>query len=153
MSSRRVSWTRLAIILALSALMGSDSALAALICTQTMGCHATSSVQGEATPKSEELSPAPDSAVQSMPCCPGSNENAMQCADPAMGCCTLEQGSSQPAVVVSKSISGGATLDAALSATPAESLYPATGRFIEGWGTNTSLYVKPVNQKKTDLRI
>lgn len=153
MNSGRTSRARLAIVLALLVVMGSDSALAALICSRSMGCHATSSIQDQDTPTAGEQSSAADSAVQSMPCCPGSDENAMQCADPAMDCCTLEQGNSQSAVVVSKSNSGRVKLDAALSNTAAANASVTAGQFTPEWSTDPSLYVKPVNQKKTDLRI
>jgi hypothetical protein len=153
MGSRRASRTRLAIVLALSALMWSDSALAALICSQRMGCHATSSVQGQASLAAEDQSPADDSAVHSMACCPHSDEDAMQCLDPAMGCCTLEQGSSQPAVVDSKSNSRPAKLDVAVSSASAAVTSSAAEQVIHGWHIDTSLYIRPVNQKKTDLRI
>lgn len=152
MSSLHISRIRLAVILALSVVVCLGSPLAALICSQRMGCHATSSIQDQ-TVTTDEQSPAADSEVQPRSCCPSSGENAMQCADPAMGCCTLEQENSQSAVVVSKSNPRRAKLDAALSGTAAVSASPAAEPFIHGSPTSNSLYVKPVNQKKTDLRI
>jgi hypothetical protein len=70
-----------------------------------------------------------------------------------MDCCTLEQRNSQSAVVVSKSNLGRARLDAALSNPAAANTSGIAGQFTPEWRTDPSLYVKPVDQKKADLRI
>ena len=149
MSSRGTSRARLAIILALAVLMSSDAALAALACAHSMGCHSGPLGVTKAADSSPETA-APE--VQGMACCPNSSEVEMQCADPAMGCCTLEQGGPQSAVVVSKWGPTPARHYPLLSAANTVAL-PASTRHLDNNRNATSLYIKPVSQKKTDLRI
>ena len=94
---------------------------------------------------------ASDTEMRAMPCCPGSGEVAMQCSDPAMNCCTLEQGGRDPAVV-SKSAPASSKRDASVSI-EAVTANPAAWQQIENNQDNAALYVKPVHQRKTDLRI
>jgi len=151
MRSNGTSRTRLAIILALSVLMWSDAALAALVCAaHGMGCYSGSSHMDPAATDASNLQ-ASDTEMRAMPCCPGSGEVAMQCSDPAMNCCTLEQGGRDPAVV-SKSTSVSSRPDASVSAAVVTA-GPAAWQQTENNQNNAALYVKPVNQRKTDLRI
>jgi hypothetical protein len=154
MGSRRVLRLRLAITLALVAMMGSDAALAALVCSRGTGCHSASSRQGQPVLSAEDTSNTASSEMGPMPCCPGgSAEVTMECSNLAMGCCTLQQGGSQPAVVISKFSPGPSGADAAVSAIAAPFVRHAAEQFHYDWGSTASPYIRPVDQKKTDLRI
>ena len=151
MKSLATSRTRLAIILALAVVMSSDAALAALVCARSMGCHSGSFSMGEQPAAGDASSVT--AGARAMPCCPRSAELAMQCADPAMGCCTLEQGGSPPAVVISKSSPTRAKSHLALSSVAVAAHPSAAEQFDHVSRIDASLFVKPVDQKKTDLRI
>jgi hypothetical protein len=150
MNSRCTSRIRLALVLALAVVMSSDSAMAVLVCNRVMamGCHSSSSSPDQPASSSET-----DAEVQAMPCCPGSAAVTMQCSDPAMDCCTLEQGGRESAVVVSKSNTIPIKPLALLLSAAVSNHSAASARLIRDFDDGTSAYVKPVNQKKTDLRV
>jgi hypothetical protein len=145
MSSPRTSRFRAAVILALALFVWSDAALASFVCPHMTGCEDGMPSQADTI--------ADQPAATAMPCCPVKPETSMECGDSAMECCAWHHRDSDVFAILSTSNQSRpkqllAVLPAATTAAPMPAAHPPVSRCA----SNDS-YVKPVSQKKTDLRI
>ena len=147
MFSHRTTWLRVAIILALTLVVSSDAALASFVCPHMSGCE-------HGMPAADDSKTAIEfHSTAAMPCCPVKPEVSMQCDASAMECCAWHHSNSDVTAVLFASDQPHpkqlvAALVAATTAAPALAARPHTS------GVAVDLaYVKPVTQKKTDLRI
>jgi len=88
-----------------------------------------------------------------MPCCPMQPGNSAQCGAASVSCCVLHHGGSRvSAIVLASDQPRPKRAQAILTTALAEGAITATDLpFVER--DSGPPYVKPVNQKKTDLRI
>ena len=147
-TTSRLSFTA---FLALSAIMWSDAAFSMLLCPHTTGCHQGAAVsQRHSSP--EDTASSDSSEVQSMPCCPVQLSSSAQCGTAPVRCCVLHHGGLGNSAIVSSAQARSKRSQAVLTATIAEdAVTPAHSPLIEH--DSSATYVKPVNQKKADLRI
>jgi hypothetical protein len=147
MFSHRTTWLRAAIILALALLVSSDAALASFLCPHMSGCQ-------HAKPASHHSKAAIEThSASAMPCCPVNPQLSMDCDVGAMQCCTWHHRDADGiAVLFASDRPHPKQLAAVLP--PAASVLPLliARDHIPGLAADLA-YVKPVPQKKTDLRI
>jgi len=133
--------------LAVCAVLWSDPAFAALACAYTPGCPQHTTQVRRATP----INPLPIIA-DSKPCCPAHHAPAKSPMDTPSCCASDDSGATLPAASFSsynpRPRQALALLTATLFACPALDIHSS-------WlaAETTASYVKPVTQKKTDLRI
>jgi hypothetical protein len=133
-------------ILAIAVLFSADAALASFVCPHMSGCE-------HGMPASENSNPAKDASSEAMPCCPVKPESSMECDASAMECCAWHHSDSDvSAILFASDHPRPKQLVAVLSsiASPAPSFMARV--HIPGLADDLT-YIKPVTQKKTDLRI
>ena len=93
-------------------------------------------------------------AAQTMPCCPiNSDDSSFDCGGSAMQCCAWHHGDSEvSAILFSSDMPRPRQLVAVLPVTAPDAPTLAARPSVSGLAGDLS-YVKPVTQKKTDLRI
>jgi hypothetical protein len=151
--SRRIVSLMLALVVGLWAEMGLASPSA--VDGHGMQCHHSSHVGDQpATGDGEASSPpvSPEEHASSVPCCPMQPESLPpECGD--RPCCTV---SGEPVRPLAFLVVSGNSLEKELSAdgprTGVVSL-PQLGAVIATRMADASLYIQPVSDKKTDLRI
>ena len=146
MLSLHISRFRAAIILAVTVFVWSDAALASFVCPHMSGCEHGMPAQGHQHSRDAQ-------AAEPMPCCPLNSESSTECAASVMECCSWHRSESdQTAILFASDHPRTKQVAAVLPAT-----IPATPSLI-AWAHSPGLasdllYAKPVDQKKTDLRI
>lgn len=143
----RISWLRATIILMVALVVSSDAALASFVCPRMSGCEHGMPAEDHQHPVAVQASGAP------MPCCPVKPEVSMECDASAMECCAWHQRDSDVTAILFASDQPQpkqmvAPLPAAAPVAP--SLIARD--HVPGLADDVA-YVKPVTQKKTDLRI
>ena len=148
MFSRHLSRFRAAIVLAIAVIVWSDAALASFVCPHMSGCE-------HGMPASTDVAAAADktSVEEGTPCCPVNSENTMQCDVSAMQCCAWHHNDSDVFAVLFASDHPRpkqivALLPAAMPTAPSLIAHAHVSGLAEDLA-----YIKPVTQKKTDLRI
>lgn len=147
MFSPRITRFRAAIILALAVIVWSDAAVASFVCPHMSGCEHGMPAAADSHALAE------NGAAETMPCCPVKSDSSMECDASAMECCAWHHGDSDVLAMLFASDHPrpkqiAAVLPAAASAAP--SLFART--HAPGLADDLP-YLKPVTQKKTDLRI
>lgn len=147
MPSSRIARLRAAIILALALFVWSDAALASLVCPHMSGCE-------HGMPASGDSQAAADNATaEAMPCCPVKPEASMECGGSAMECCAWHHRDSDVSAILFASDQPRPKPIAALLP-PAAAAAPSLMARAHLPSSDDDLpFVKPVTQKKTDLRI
>lgn len=141
------TWLRAAILVVLALVASSDAALASFVCPHMSGCEQGMPAPGEANTSSDAANAA------AMPCCPVKPEVSMECDASAMECCAWHHSDSDfTAVLFVSDQPHPRQLVAALPV--ATTVAPPLAAHVHVPGLAADLaYVKPVTQKKTDLRI
>lgn len=140
MSLARTWRLRLAMALALCAVLWSDPAIAELLCAATPACP------HHAAPTQQRF----PSVSGVKPCCPAHRAPLSAPAD-GPACCASDSGAILPAASFLSGNNGPKRALACVAASPFASL-PADQSLLLTSETTVSC-VKPVDQKKTDLRI
>jgi hypothetical protein len=146
MFSPRIPRLRNATILALAVLVWSGAALAYFVCPHMAGCE-------HGMPASSHSNAGPKTAAaETMPCCPVKPEISMECEASVMECCVLHHRESDVSAILFASDQPkpkqlAAVLPAVLTAPSLIAQAHVPGLAVD------LLYLKPVTQKKTDLRI
>jgi len=138
---------RAAIILALAVLVWSDAALATFVCPYMAGQEHGMPVASASNAGAEGV------AATAMPCCPVKHETSMQCEASMMECCAWHHRENDASAILFASDQPkpkqlAAVLPAAIATAPrlvAQAHVPGLADDLP--------YLKPVTQKKTDLRI
>lgn len=147
MSSLHISRLRAAIILALAVAVWSEAAVASFVCPHISGCEHGMPAADDATAATE------NTAAETMPCCPVKPEASLECSSSAMECCALHGRDSDVFAILFASDHPKPKQIAALSPAAMSSAPSLMARApIPGLADDLA-YVKPVTQKKTDLRI
>jgi hypothetical protein len=150
---RQQSRLRFALVLAISLATWSDLAVAAFLCPHISGCpdQATNQVATNASNKTTQH--AGHSSLGLMPCCPKHGQTAWQCDMAVRDCCIWKHNDPPPAAV--QDASRHPAPNHAIAISPAViALVPSLA--TDPWPRSSDsapLFIKPVNQKKTDLRI
>jgi hypothetical protein len=134
-------------ILAVAVFVWSDAALASFVCPHMSGCEHGMPAMAHSHANAEAA------AIETMPCCPVEPEVSMECDVSAMECCAWHHSDSDvSAVLFASDQPRPKQIPAVL---PARILVAPSLRVREAvpWLTADLAYVKPVSQKKTDLRI
>ena len=147
MLSPRTSRLRASIILVVALFVWSDAALASFLCPHSSGCEHGMPMPSAPTGATEAAT------AESLPCCPVVPEASMDCPASAMECCTWHHSDSEVTALLFASDQpqpkhAAAVTPAAVSVEP-----PFVARLHIFGFTDGPPYVKPVTQKKTDLRI
>jgi hypothetical protein len=143
MSSPRTSRLRAALILVVAVFVWSDAALASFVCPHMSGCE-----HDMPMPAATE-----NSGAAAMPCCPVKPEVSMECDASAMECCTWHHSDTDvTALLFASDQPQPKHFVAVLPAAVANQL-PSLARAHVFSPLDDLPYVKPVTQKKTDLRI
>lgn len=147
MFSSSTSRLRALIILALAVVVWSDAAVASFLCPHMSGCEHGMPASADSNPQAE---PA---AAETMPCCPVKPAASMQCGVSAMECCAWHGRDSDVFAILfasdhPKPKQIAAVLPATVSAAP-----PLIAHISVCGLADDLSYIKPVTQKKTDLRI
>jgi hypothetical protein len=134
-------------ILALAVLFSSDAALASFVCPHMSGCEHGMPASGNSN------AAAADASAQAMPCCPVKPESSMECGASAMECCAWHHSDSDISAILFASDHPrpreiAAVLPSAVLNAPSLMAHA----HISGFADDLA-FVKPVTQKKTDLRI
>jgi hypothetical protein len=132
-------------ILAVAVIVWSDAAVASFVCPHMSAC-------GQGMTAAADSTAGAQNAVEAMPCCPEQPQAAMECGGSPMECCAWERDSETFAIVVASDHQRPRPTNVALPVTTAA---PATLiAYDHDSGLTDHLpYLKPVSQKKTDLRI
>ncbi len=147
MFSPRIARLRAALILALAVFVWSDGALASFVCPHMSGCEHGMPGSGD------QQAGAEAATAEAMPCCPVKPGTSMECDASAMECCAWHHGESDVAAVLFASDQPRPRQIAALlPATVAAAPSLLAHAHLAGLAAALA-YVKPVAQKKTDLRI
>ncbi len=144
MFSPHIARLRNTIILVLAVLVWSDAALASFVCPYMSGGEHGMPVAGDSKAGAEGAA---------MPCCPVKHETSMQCEASMMECCAWHHRENDVSAILfisdqPKPKQLAAVLPAAIAAAPsliAQAHVPGLADDLP--------YLKPVTQKKTDLRI
>jgi hypothetical protein len=147
MSSPRIARFRAAIILALAVFVWSDAAVASFVCPHMSGCEHGMPVSADSNAGSE------NAAAEAMPCCPVKPETSMECGTSAMQCCAWHGRDSDVSAIVFASAQPRPRQIAAVLPVAAPAAPTLTARAHVSGLAHDLAYVKPVTQKKTDLRI
>jgi hypothetical protein len=147
MFSARTSWLRTAIILALAVFVWSDAAFASFLCPHMSGCE-------HGMPASDAPGTATDNAAaETTPCCPVKPESSMECGGSAMECCAWHgRDSDVPAILFASDHPQPKQIAAVVQAATLTAPNQTAHVYIPGVDEDLA-YIKPVTQKKTDLRI
>ena len=143
----RTSRLRAAIFLALAVVVWSDAALASFVCPHMSGCEHGMPMPAQGSAGTNQTS------TEVMPCCPMSSDRSMDCGISAMECCAWHHNDSGSSAILLSSDQPRpkqlvAVLPVPAATAPSLFAYP----HVPGLAYNLP-YVKPVTQKKTDLRI
>lgn len=134
-------------ILALAVLFSSDAALASFVCPHVSGCEHGMPASGGSNAAAE------DASSEAMPCCPVKPESSMECGASEMECCAWHHSDSDVFAILFASDHPRPRQFAAVlsSVVPAAPSLMAHAH-VPGLAGHLP-YIKPVTQKKTDLRI
>ncbi len=148
MFSPRISRFRAAIIVALAVFVWSDAAVASFLCPHMSGCE-----HGMSAPEASNAAGESAAANESMPCCPVKPESSMQCGISAMECCAWHgRDSDNFAILFASDHPKPKQIPAVLPAATAAPPSVLAHAHVAGLADDLP-YIKPVTQKKTDLRI
>ena len=153
MGSRQIR-LRFALVLAVSLATWADAALQAFACPHLTGCphEAAGKVQagfGNDAPAHH----ARHSNMHSMPCCPQPGQASRQCDVAVRDCCAGKHREPHPAAVQDASTHRGPDRAVLVSLAPVAELPSlAADRWTSSPGEGPP-FIKPISQKKTDLRI
>jgi hypothetical protein len=136
---------RLAILLATFAVVGSDPAIAAIVCSRSTACPEHG---GMAAAKAVDIQ---HSIQADKACCPMHRQPSKPPLDSAECCAWSSSDSLIPTVSFASDQSQSGELHAALL--PAGIAFSHARDWRAAGFEQAASYVKPVNQKKTDLRI
>lgn len=147
MFSPRTSRLRVAIILAIAVFVGCDAAVASFLCPHMSGCEHGMPAADKSNASGE------NAAARAMPCCPVKPESSMECGSGAMECCAWHgRDSDVPAILFASDHPRPKPIVAVVRA--ATLTAPSLIAHAQLPGSAGDLpYLKPVTQKKTDLRI
>jgi len=147
MFSPHPSRLRVAIVLALAVFVWCDAAFASFLCPHMSGCeHGMPAPNGSSTATD-------NAAAETTPCCPVKPESSMECGGSAMECCAWHgRDSDVPAILFASDHPRPRQIAAVVQA--ATLTAPNLTAHVHIPGVDEDLaYIKPVTQKKTDLRI
>jgi len=147
MFSPRISRLHAVIILALAVVVWSNAAVASFVCPHMSGCEHGMPAPGDANAGTENAD------VETMPCCPMNSDNAsIECNASAMECCAWHRDSDVSAVLFASDQPRPRQIAAVLSAAAVFTPRLIARAHVPGLA-DVLTHVKPVTQKKTDLRI
>jgi hypothetical protein len=143
----RISRLRAAIFMALAVVVWSDAALASFVCPHMSGCE-----HGMPMPVQRGTG-ADQTAAGAMPCCPMNSDSSFDCGVSAMECCAWHHSDSSVSAILFSSDQPRPKQLVAVLPVDAPDATPLTAHASAPGLAGDLPYIKPVPQKKTDLRI
>lgn len=154
MMGSRQTWLRFALVLAVSLATWADAALEAFVCPHLSGCpHEIAGNVRTSLSNTAVSEHARHSNLHRMPCCPQPAQASWQCDMAMRDCCAGKHREPHPAALQDASKHRGPDQAVLVSSAGVAELPSLAVDRSTHSSSEDPPSIKPVNQKKTDLRI